>query len=191
MWEALNKPLSSKSFGIILLVVMLLMLSACKESSLDNKTGRLKQGQPDEISLGVKLKEYKGDQLDYTIEAERIERFTGRRLLYAYKVLLTTYDDKGLPSSSIKADSTLVDDARNLIYAMGNVFIDSPEASVSTQKMILDRNIDEITVPTPLVLVRNGDVLRGNTLRTNTSLSFAEMDKVSAEGYFDEKDFTW
>jgi len=46
-------------------------------------------------------------------------------------------------------------------------------------------------VPTKVTLTRAGDILRGNSLRTNTRLSFAEMDVVSAEGYIDEEDFTW
>jgi len=55
--------------------------------------------------------------------------------------------------------------------------------------MFWDRNVDEIMVPTRLTLTRMGDVLRGENLRTNTKLSFAEMNTVTAEGYFDEEDF--
>ena len=81
---------------------------------------------PDEISYNVKLIQLDNDRNEYFLEANKIERFYNRRLLYAYKVTLTTYDKNNQISSVIKADTTIVDDARNLIFANGNALLTSP-----------------------------------------------------------------
>ena len=177
--------------GYILVVVLILALFGCSEDVLKTQSGVLGRGLPDEISKNVKLREYVGDAIDYIIEAEEIQRYSDRRMLYGYKVRLASYNKDGSQNSVITADSTSVDDARNVIIAGGKVRLKTPEAEIHAEKMIWDRNIDEIFVPTPVTLYRAGDVLRGNTLRTNSRISFVEMDAVSAEGYFDEKEFDW
>ncbi len=98
-------------------LLCLLGLFACNQASLDSETGVLEQGLPDETSTQVSLAEYDNDRLSYVIQAERMERFTDRRMLYGYKVTLTSYDKNGVVSSVIKADTTIVDDARNVIFA--------------------------------------------------------------------------
>ncbi len=182
------KALVAKTMPLVALLC-LLGLFACNQASLDSETGVLEQGLPDETSTQVSLAEYDNDRLSYVIQAEKMERFTDRRMLYGYKVTLTSYDKNGVVSSVIKADTTIVDDARNVIFAEGNVSFKTQEGEIRTQKMFWERGVDEITVPVPLTLTRGGDILRGNNMRTNTTLSFVEMDAVAAEGYFDEEEF--
>lgn len=177
-------------FSLTLLLI-LLMSSACKQNELGSPTQNLERGLPDESSVNVRLSEYNQERLEYIIEAERLDRFTDRRMMYAYKVTLTSYDREGKQSSVVKADTTIVDDARNIIFANGNASFSTPNGTIKTSKIIWERSLDELTAPNPVVLTRAGDVLRGSSLRTNTKLSFAEMDAVSAEGVIDEKDYLW
>jgi len=176
-----------KAFMLFLLCFVL-GFSACSKANLDQETGVLEHGLADETSTKVTLSEYENDRLVHIIQAERMERFTDRRMLYGYRVTLSSYDKNGIISSVIKADTTIVDDARNVIFANGNVSFKTNEGEIKTQKMFWERSVDEITVPVPLILTRGADILRGNSMRTNASLSFVEMDAVAAEGYFDEKD---
>jgi hypothetical protein len=62
---------------------------------------------------------------------------------------------------------------------------------VATQKMVWDRSVDEITAPLMVTITRAGDVMRGQNLRTNSQLSYVEMDAVSAEGIVKEKEIKW
>ncbi|HRY84506.1 MAG TPA: LPS export ABC transporter periplasmic protein LptC, partial [Candidatus Cloacimonadota bacterium] len=101
------------------------------------------------------------------------------------------YDPAGRVRSTMKADSTIVDDARNIIYTNGNVLMKSENGSISTRRIIWDRNLDEIVAPERVVLTRDGSVLKGTNLRTNSTISFAELEAVEAEGLFDEKDLDW
>jgi hypothetical protein len=87
----------------------------------------------------------------------------------------------------IKADTTIVDDARNIIFASGRASFFSPGGGLKTDRIAWDRNVDEITAMGKVTLTRDGSVLWGKNLRTNSKLSFAEMEAVSAEGIVNEK----
>jgi lipopolysaccharide assembly outer membrane protein LptD (OstA) len=91
----------------------------------------------------------------------------------------------------VKADTTIVDDARNIIFANGNASFETPDGNLKTSKMVWERNLDELSAPGYVVLTRSGDVLRGTNLRTNAKFSYATLDAVSAEGIIDEADFDW
>ncbi|MDD2596508.1 MAG: LPS export ABC transporter periplasmic protein LptC [Candidatus Cloacimonetes bacterium] len=175
----------------ILLLLPLLFALSCKQEELNKQTPTMERGLPDETSLNVKLNEYKDERLEYIIEAAKMERYTDRRMMYAYKVTLSSYDHTGSLSSVIKADTTIVDDARNMIFASGKASYKTPEGTISTSRIVWDRNFDEITAPAYVELLRSGDVLRGRNLRTDSKLSYAEMEEVTAEGIFDEKDYRW
>jgi len=175
----------------ILLLVSLLFALSCKQEELSKQTPTMERGLPDETSLNVKLSEYKDERLIYIIEAAKMERYTDRRMMNAYQVTLSSYDPVGNLSSVIKADTTIVDDARNMIFASGKASYKTPDGTISTSKIVWDRNFDEITAPAFVELRRSGDILRGRNLRTNSKLSYAEMEAVTAEGTFDEEDYRW
>jgi len=159
--------------------------------NLQTPTGVLERGLPDETSYNVKITNYADTRYEYILDAKRIESFTDRRLLYGYGVTLTTYDKENRLNSVIQADTTIVDDARNLVFANGHAKLTSPNGSLSTSQIAWDRAVDEITAPQQVVVTRQGSVLHGQNLRTNSKLSFVEMDKVSAEGRLTGKEIDW
>ncbi len=184
-----SKPILSRLVELFLLV-LILTLAACGESKLDVSTPIMRRGLPDETSRNVTITEFEGDEIAYVLEAVRIDRYYERRILNAYVVEITAWDSQG-KQTIMKADSTIVDDARNQIFAYGNVVLSGPGVRVITPRMIWDRNVDEIMAPDKVTLIREGNVLRGKNLRTNLSIYPTEMDSVSAEGYFDEEYLDW
>ncbi|MEN6445497.1 MAG: LPS export ABC transporter periplasmic protein LptC [Candidatus Cloacimonas sp.] len=172
-------------------VSIIILLSACQKVDLQSQTGILPRDLPDETSYQVKLTQMDNDRNEYILEADKIERFYDRRLLYAYKVTLTTFDKNNNISSVIKADTTIVDEARNYIFASGNAKLTSPNGTLATQKMAWDRTVDEISAPLEVTVTRSGNVMLGKNLRTNSKLSYVEMDAVSAEGYFKKEEIKW
>ena len=166
--------------------------SGCKERiTLDSRTPAMDRNLPDEVSSNVTITQLNEDKIEYVLQAKRIERYYDRKMLNGWDVTITSYDPAGRIKSTIKADTTIVDDARNIIYTNGNVLMKTENASISTRRIIWDRNLDEIVAPERVVLTRDGSVLRGTNLRTNSTISFAEMESVDAEGLFDEKDLDW
>ncbi len=177
---------------LLLLLLILFSLVGCKERvMLDVKTPAMDRNLPDETSYGVTITEMDGTAIGYVLQAQKIERYYDRKMLYGWKVKISTYDKLGKLKSTINADTTVVDDARNIIIANGKVLMKSDNASIETRKIVWDRNLDEITAPDKVTLTRDGSVLKGTKLRTNSMISFAEMDAVEAEGIFEEKDLDW
>jgi len=158
---------------------------------LEQSFPTLQRGLPDEISQTVQVTDYKDGRVESIMLADRVERFYDRRILNAYQVKITTLGEDDSIRSVVLADTAIVDDARNIIFANGNVRLSSPNGSIQTRKLTWDRNIDDILAPEQVTLTRDQNVLRGVNLRTNSLISFAEMDNVSAEGIVDEKDIDW
>lgn len=185
-------PELSVILSIALAVPILFAFTACKERVvLDTRTPAMDRNLPDEVSTDVRISQLDGDRVEYILEARKIERYYERKLLHGWDVTITSYDPAGRIKSTIKADTTIVDDARNIIYTNGNVLMKSENGSISTRRIIWDRNLDEIVAPERVVLTRDGSVLKGTNLRTNSTISFAELEAVEAEGLFDEKDLDW
>lgn len=188
----MNRPCLPTSIrSVSLALLLLLALCSCSDEQLTVSTPPLDRRLPDETSENVTITEFNGTKIDYVLKAARIERFNDRKILNAYKVDITAYDSRTGDRSKLMADSTIVDDARNLILANGNVKMESPGGSVASSRMVWDRNLDLLTAPGKVTLVRDGNVLRGENLRTNTRVEFAEMEKISAEGVFGEEYLDW
>ncbi|MBW6514574.1 MAG: LPS export ABC transporter periplasmic protein LptC [Candidatus Syntrophosphaera sp.] len=186
----MTRPCRLISSSLFSCLALLLLLAACGDSNLDLATARMKGGLADETSTNVTITEFDEAGIAYILKAARIDRYYDRRVLNAYEVEITAYDKKG-ETSVLLADSTIVNDASNQIFAFGNVRLSSPGVKVQTSRLIWDRNMDEITAPDNVTLIREGNVLRGKNLRTNLSIYPTLMDSVSAEGYFGEDYLDW
>ncbi len=188
----MKKPFSNiwRRYLKLLPILILPLLFGCGEDALDIETDKMKRGIPDESSTNVTITEYDGKNLSYVLKAERIDRWSEKRIMHAYKVDITTFDAEG-ENSSLKADSTIVDDARNMVFAYGNVKLVGKEGSVSSQRLIWDRNTDEVQAPDAVTLTKGNNILRGRNLRTTLSIYPTEMDDISAEGFFEESIFDW
>ncbi|MFO8144958.1 MAG: LPS export ABC transporter periplasmic protein LptC [Candidatus Syntrophosphaera sp.] len=174
----------------LLLLILFLATCACGDSKLDISTPAMERGLPDETSRNVTITEFDRDGIAYILEAGRIDRYYDRRILNAFEVDITAWDSEG-KKTVMKADSTIVDDARNQVFAYGNVELSSPGVKVITSRMTWDRNMDEIVAPDRVTLIREGNILRGKNLRTTLSIYPTEMDSISAEGYFGEEYLDW
>ncbi|HOZ00758.1 MAG TPA: LPS export ABC transporter periplasmic protein LptC [Candidatus Syntrophosphaera sp.] len=172
--------------------LLLAVLAGCgKSNRLDAPSAVMDKSLPDETSTNVTIIEFNKGKVDYILKAAKIERYYDKRLLNAYQVDITAFNEKEKEPTLLKADSTIVDDARNLIHAHGHVILKSPGGEVNTTRLTWDRNVDEIIAPDRVTLIREGNVLRGKNLRTNLSIYPTEMDSVSAEGFFGQEYLDW
>lgn len=174
-----------------ILLFLLLILSGCGKSVLSQTSKVLNRSLPDETSNNVNIYSYNQNRLDYLLTASKIERYYDLKRLWAWKVKITTYDEKGNVKSTIVADTTFVDEARNFIKAVGNVVLSSPNGTIKSHIITWDRNIDEIYCPEKVVLIREGNTLVGDNLRTDVNITFAEMNSVSAEGTLQGDELAW
>jgi len=176
---------------LIACFTLLMLFQGCGKSVLNQTTEVLNRSLPDEISNNVSIYAYKDQKVDYLLTAAQMERFYDTRQLHAWKVRLVTYDKTGKVKSTITADTTFVDESRNLIQARGNVVYTTSNGIIKSDVINWDRNIDEIYSPTRVTLLRENNVLTGSQLRTNSTLSYAEMDSISAEGIVKPNEINW
>jgi LPS export ABC transporter protein LptC len=168
-----------------------LLFSSCGKSRLDQTSPALNRSLPDETSTNVSIYEYKENRIDYILTAASIERYYNTRQLRAWKVKITSYNKNKKVETTITADTTYVDEARNFIQAMGNVVFVTPNGTIKSRLINWDRNVDEIYTPETVTLIRDGDTLQGNNLRTNSVLSYVELNTVSAEGTVTQDEIDW
>jgi LPS export ABC transporter protein LptC len=180
-----------RGFLSLLLLIGALALTSCEGGDLTPPTQRSDITSPDETSKEVSILEYTGDHIEYELYASKVDRWYEKRLLKAIDVRIKSVDPKTMMPTYLSADSTIVDDTRNMIFAYGKVVLSSPSGKVYGDSMVWDRNTDEILVPGKVTLEKDGNILRGESLRTNPAVDFAYMDIVSADGKFDEADFNW
>jgi LPS export ABC transporter protein LptC len=163
----------------------------CGKSILDQTTATLNRSLPDETSYNVSIYVYKENLLDYVLTADKIERYYSLRKLDAWKVKIIAYDANKQVKSTIVADTTYVDEARNFVSAHGNVVFDTPNGIIKSRIVNWDRNFDEIYVPEKVTLIRDGNTLYGDNLRTDSNISFVEMSTVSAVGTVKDNELDW
>jgi len=189
----MKSPINITLFAVLLSMLMLitLILTGCEKSVLDQTSVVLSKNLPDETSNDVSIYAYKENQIDYILTASRIERFYDSRRLSAWHVKLVSFDKNKQIESTIIADTTYVDEARNYIQAIGNVVFSTPNGTIKSRIINWERNIDEIYVPEKVTLLRDGNLLQGDNLRTNSAISYAEMNTISGEGIVKGSEIDW
>ena len=174
-----------------LLLLLVILVSGCGKSILNQTTPVLNRSLPDETSNTISIYEYKEDKIDYILNASKIERFYNTQQLNAWNVRIVTYDIKQKVKNRISADTTYVDEARNFIKAIGNVVFETPNGTIKSRLINWDRNVDEIYTPEKVTLIKDDKILNGDNLRTNSTLSYAELSTITAEGIITSEEIDW
>jgi len=184
--------ISWKSFSLVevILLIFILGLPGCHKMTEPSKA-RINPDYPDEQSNFVHIVSMKGDSIDYVLDATRIDRYYDTQNLVAFDVNITSYDKNGKVHSTMSANKAIVNDIENRIVAIGHVKLVTPNATLKTESLTWERAFDEITAPGAVTLIRNGNVLQGLSLRTDSNLNYAEMKQVTAVGTANEKDLNW
>lgn len=173
-----------------ILLICLLTSLGCRKMTEPSKA-RINPNYPDEQSSNVHIVSMKGDSLDYVLDASRIDRYYDKQSLDAFDVNIVTYSKNGKENSRISAKRAIVDDVENRIVAFGHVKLITPNGILETELLNWERSLDEIVAPGAVTLVREGNVLKGISLRTDSNLNYAEMKQVTASGTANEKDINW
>lgn len=187
----LNKHQFKANYIPSLFVLFIIFSSGCGKSVLNQTSAVHNRSLPDETSNNVSIYAYKDNQIDYILTASRIERFYDSKRLSAWQVKIVSYDENSQVKSTITADTTYVDEARNYIQALGNVVFVTPNGTIKSRIINWERNIDEIFVPEKVTLLRDGNLLQGDNLRTNSAISYAEMNTISGEGVVKGDEIDW
>lgn len=106
-------------------------------------------------------------------------------------VKLEIFDQSQNLSSTIFADSAKMDENNNLIIAKGNIKIFSKEGDLFGNVLTWDRNNDKIFSDDWVKIVKDGNTICGEQLRTDSNFEHVILQKVSAEGEISESKVVW
>jgi len=108
-----------------------------------------------------------------------------------WNVKLEIFDTGEQLTSTIFADSAVINERSNLISAYGNVQVYSIEGDLFGNVLIWDLNNDKIFSDDWIKIVQNGNTIWGTHLSTDSHFEHVVLQKVSAEGEISETQVVW
>lgn len=167
-------------------IVSFFILISCSNESV--KKIELQENIPDEIADSVYVVSTKGNKVEYEMTAKQMQKFYDKKLTIADSIFVTFFDETGNIKSTLYSDKAEVDDVKNTITGVGNVVIKSDNGTMKAPKAILDRNTNQIFAFEGVTLIRNDNILRGKSMKSDINLDRAEIIEVSAEGTIEDEE---
>jgi LPS export ABC transporter protein LptC len=130
-------------------------------------------------------------RVDWILHSDFLQKFADKNIMNFRDVKLEIFDQGENLSSTIFADSAKVDENKNFITARGNIKIFSKEGDLFGNTLIWDRNSDKIISNDWVKIVKDGNTVWGERLRTDSKFEHVVLQKVSAEGEVSESKVAW
>lgn len=172
---------------VFFIVFLLLSCSPQQEEQYLPIEGKIPDEEADSLLVVVTNK----DKLEYEMTAVHMYKYYDTKQTFADTVFVTFYNDEGSVESTLRCDKAEVDDAENLITALGNVVVESENGIMKAPKAVLNRNTEKIFAEDGVTLIRNDNVLYGEEMESDMKLEIAEFRQVSAEGTLENEEFNW
>ena len=173
---------------IIFLVLILLFCCQSKEKDISAQKEILKS-----IEITDTLVIYSSSQnkIEWILHTDYMQKFAKENIIKFRNTKLEIFDlDENL-SATIFSDSVKIDEKKNIIYANGNVKIYSQKGDLFSNSLVWDRNKDKIFSDDFVKIIKDGDVICGERLRTDSNFEHVVLQKVSAEGEISESKMVW
>lgn len=171
------------------LILLLLVLGCQQKEPTPEPAAEI--GLPDEQAENVRLIAYNGEQIEYEMTARKVDKYYSRNQTLADSVTVLTYNPDSSLKSKLVCDNAIVDDARNLLTASGQVVITSENGILQTPYLVWNRNTDKILATSGVTIIRDENILKGQELKTDIKLENIEISQVSATGRIDAEDIDW
>ncbi|MEA3474892.1 MAG: LPS export ABC transporter periplasmic protein LptC [Candidatus Cloacimonadota bacterium] len=183
------KKISFFIFYLLTLALILLFL-AChsKEKNTLSKSPILTNT---EITDTLIVYNSSQDKIEWILHSDFLQRFADKNIMNFRDVKLEIFDQSQNLSSTIFADSAKVDENNNLIIAKGNIKIFSKEGDLFGNVLTWNRNNDKIFSDDWVKIVKDGNTICGEQLRTDSNFEHVILQKVSAEGEISESKVVW
>jgi len=174
------------SFSLI--CVLIISLISC-DISTDIALGKGQRVLPDEVADSVEVISMVGSFRESIMRAKYLERFYDSKITNIDTLFTETYETDGSLKYRLTCNKAEINEAKNIMTAMGKVVIISDNGVLRTEKLVWNQNSDIIITETDFVLVREDNTLRGQYLKTDLEFNNIEMKKIKGEGTLKEGDF--
>lgn len=131
------------------------------------------------------------DKIGWILKADLLKKLTDENRLNFKKIKLEIFNQNGVVTSTIYADSAEVDDNKNMIIAKGNIKVFSQEGDLFGNTLTWDRNKDKIYSDEWIKIIKDGNTIWGERLRTDSNFEHVVIQKASAEGEISESQIAW
>lgn len=173
---------------IILIVSILLFCCQSKEKTASSARIVLKSI---EITDTLIVYNSSQDKIEWILHSDFLQKFADKNIMNFRNVKLEIFDQSENLSATIFADSAKVDENNNLIIAKGNIKIFSKEGDLFGNVLTWNRNNDKIFSDDWVKIVKDGNTVCGEQLRTDSNFEHVILQKVSAEGEISESKVVW
>ncbi len=174
----------------LLTLVLILLFIAChsKEKNSLSKSPILTNT---EITDTLIVYNSSQNKIEWILHSDFLQKFADQNIMNLKNVKLEIFDQSQNLSSTIFADSAKMDENNNLIIAKGNIKIFSKEGDLFGNVLTWDRNNDKIFSDDWVKIVKDGNTICGEQLRTDSNFEHVILQKVSAEGEISESKVVW
>ena len=175
---------------ITLLVIVYFLLSCTHKEHADSITEN-QVFKSIEITDSIIVYSSSQDKIGWILKADYLKKLTEENKLNFKKIKLEIFNQEEILSSTIYADSAEVNDNKNLIIAKGNIKVFSKEGDLFGNTLSWDRNHDKIYSDDWIKIVKEGNTICGERLRTDSNFEHVVIQKASAEGEISESQIAW
>ncbi len=169
---------------------LLLFLLSCgnnQESGLNDK--KIEKGI--EIADSIVINQSDGDKITWRIYADKMKKLTEKDILNFYSMKLIIFSKDSDTSSTIFADSARIDNSKNLIIGNGNIEIYTPKGDLFGSSLQWDRNNGKIYSNNSVKVIKQGNVINGESFHSDEQFSHMTLHKATAEGEVSEEEQVW
>ena len=169
---------------------IIILISACSDSK-GPVTFRDMGKQTIEITDSIIVYSSSKDITLWELYADRLKKFPKDDLMYFSDIELKLMNKDGTLASTIYADSAIVNDEMQTVYAQGNIEIYSQEGDIFGETITWDRKKDEIFSENSVKVIQQGNVIQGSSFNSDSRFKHVTLHRARAEGEVDESEVLW
>lgn len=175
---------------LVIFIIGFFLLLSC-DISKDLKLGEGKEDLPDEMADSILVVTKNGDRVENILKAAYMKRFYDSKKTILDSLHSEAFNQKGQLDYEIDCNNAVINEAKNLMIAKGNVVVNSEKGKLKTSELRWDQNENIIYVDTLFTLIRKDNILTGNYLKTDLEFNNIDMKKVKGKGKIDKKSIDW
>jgi len=172
-------------FPVVLFIVAACALIGCGEKNEikapgageadSSLTGKLR---PDQQIYGAAVELFRGSGRTTQIRADYIEKYSKQDSALAWKLNVSFYNDSGLVTTHLIADSGLVREITQEMVANGHVVVTTEDSSrLETQQLFWNGRDEMVTTDSFVTIYQKGDTLRGYGLEADRGLKRVKIKR--------------
>lgn len=182
--------MSIRQFSTIIFLSFLLFLLGCDQRQVSNLNDK-KIDQGIEIADSIVINHSKGDLITWRLYADKMKKIPEKDILNFYSMKLIIFNTDADTSSTIFADSARIDNVQNTITGKSGIRIYTPKGNLFGSSLQWDRNKGRIFSSDSVKVIKQGNVIHGESFHSDDQFSHVTINKATAEGEVGEEKQIW